>query len=244
MSYHPPTNHMVIQDHNGTFQGHKDRRPPSTEPGTDLATPMNSPVYAVHDGVIAETKLTNSGAMGRKIGLNADMGRAFNYLHLQRVFVSRGQRVKVGDLIGRTGASGWGSDRYYGPHLHVTVWATHHRVYTTNAPLNFETLYMNGGSSSGSGGGSKTHPLIGVEMEDYVLVAGDSEYKAGDVYYTYPGYLKKFKNQKDYEAWREIREKQKRNGQTNRMVPPTLGSLEKLPDWRAKAIFDANGVKG
>lgn len=247
MTYHPPLDVMEIQDYNGTYEGHKDRNPPSSEPGTDLAVPIMTPVYAVYDGIIAETKTTTSGAMGRKLGLNADMGLGFNYLHLHRVLVRRGQRVKAGDLIAYSGASGFGSDNHYGPHLHITVFPDHRRIYRTDVPLSFEKLYMNETPSTGSGGGASKpiHPLlIGVDMEDYILVAGDGGFKAGDVYYTYPGYIKKFTSVDDYNAWREIRIKQKNSGQSNRMVPPTITKLEKLPDWRAKAIFNANGVAG
>lgn len=246
IAYHPPVKGpMLIENDNGTFEGHKRRNPPSSEPGTDIAVPHGTPVYAVHDGYISEVKRTPGGAMGRKIGLNTDMGRGFNYLHLHRVLVSSGQRVKAGQQIGISGASGFGSDWHYGAHLHITVFPDHRRIYQTGYPLSFEKLYMSEPSTgSGGGGSSNTHPLIGVEMEDYVLVAGDGGFKEGTVYYTYPGYIKKFTSVDDYNAWREIRVKQKNSGQTNRMIPPIITKLEKLPDWRAKAIFSANGVKG
>lgn len=36
--------------------------------------------------------------------------------------MSVGQRVSRGQKIGETGASGYGSDYYYGPHIHQTLW--------------------------------------------------------------------------------------------------------------------------
>jgi murein DD-endopeptidase MepM/ murein hydrolase activator NlpD len=48
-------------------------------------------------------------------------GYNFDYLHLSRIDVSPGQAVKQGQVIGLSGASGKGSERGYGPHLHFSA---------------------------------------------------------------------------------------------------------------------------
>jgi pyruvate/2-oxoglutarate dehydrogenase complex dihydrolipoamide acyltransferase (E2) component len=43
-----------------------------------------------------------------------------DYLHLSRIDVAVGQTVEQGQVIGLSGASGKGSERGYGPHLHFS----------------------------------------------------------------------------------------------------------------------------
>jgi pyruvate/2-oxoglutarate dehydrogenase complex dihydrolipoamide acyltransferase (E2) component len=52
--------------------------------------------------------------------LDFPSGHKADYLHLSRVDVSPGQAVKQGQVIGLSGASGKGSERGYGPHLHLS----------------------------------------------------------------------------------------------------------------------------
>jgi murein DD-endopeptidase MepM/ murein hydrolase activator NlpD len=48
-------------------------------------------------------------------------GYNFDYLHLSRVDVQKGQSVTQGQVLGLSGASGKGSERGYGPHLHLSA---------------------------------------------------------------------------------------------------------------------------
>lgn len=104
------------------WQDHRDRTPPSSEPGTDYACAYGTPVVAPFDGTVIEIKTTNSGGMGRFVALALTDGRATRAIHLSVVRVSVGQRVTAGQTIGISGASGYGSDWYYGPHVHQTLW--------------------------------------------------------------------------------------------------------------------------
>ncbi|UYL87629.1 endolysin [Arthrobacter phage VResidence] len=98
--------------------------------GIDFACPIGTPVYAPADGVIAlEGWLTDpTGASnpwwltdGGGIAIVLDAGDAaptFIMAHLNASLVNKGQRVRKGDLIGRTGNTGkWTT----GPHLHFEV---------------------------------------------------------------------------------------------------------------------------
>lgn len=101
--------------------------------GTDWAGPKvgdKTEVYAVADGVIEETGGPGhgdvlSGHSGRIIVIDhgvlkdkngADRIRT-NYGHLSAIYVKEGQRVKAGQLIGRTGDTG----NVTGVHLHFGV---------------------------------------------------------------------------------------------------------------------------
>ena len=83
-----------------------ERNPPSSEPGTD----------------VTDLKTSNSGAMGRYVRVTLDDGRTTRSLHMSRVDVSLNQRVSSSTTLGLSGASGNGSDYYYGSHLHQTLW--------------------------------------------------------------------------------------------------------------------------
>ena len=94
--------------------------------GTDFSMPLGSTVLASADGVVSATNdgCANYGALGNACG-----GRCGNYVqlrhsdgaytvfcHMQRgsLAVSRGQRVRCGQTLGRSASSGSST----GPHLH------------------------------------------------------------------------------------------------------------------------------
>jgi hypothetical protein len=103
-----------------TFPAHQARK--SVNPGTDYVVGIGVPVVAVADGVVVGTTTTISGAGGRMVFLDTTSdGYNFDYLHLSRVDVAPGQAVKQGQVVGLSGASGKGSERGYGPHLHFSA---------------------------------------------------------------------------------------------------------------------------
>lgn len=104
------------------WANHKNRNPPSSEPGTDYALAYGTPLYAPYPGTVIEIKTSNSGGMGRYVAFNFDDGRSFRHIHMSRVDVGTGLRVNQGDYVGLSGASGYNSDWYYGPHVHSTLW--------------------------------------------------------------------------------------------------------------------------
>lgn len=120
-----------------SWQGHKNRRPPSQEPGTDFACAYGSQLFAPEDGVVVDLKHSTSGAMGRFLALDLDDGRRVRFLHLKSVLVANGRRVKRGDLIGYTGASAKGKEWGVGPHVHVTLWDFHRYVFSPNGTMDF-----------------------------------------------------------------------------------------------------------
>lgn len=101
---------------------HRDRNPPSSEPGTDYATPYGSTVYAVADGTVTWTQTHPGNATGRFCEYRLTDGRTTRTLHMSRVDVAPGRKVLKGQPLGLSGASGMGQDWYYGPHIHQTLW--------------------------------------------------------------------------------------------------------------------------
>jgi hypothetical protein len=121
-----------------TWQGHKNRTPPSTEPGTDYGVAYGSSVYASEDGVVAYIDTSPYGAEGRRVCVQHPDGQMTSSIHLSRILVSNGQRVKRGQEIAKSGASAWGKEWGVGAHVHHTLFPTHALRFGTYATLDFE----------------------------------------------------------------------------------------------------------
>jgi murein DD-endopeptidase MepM/ murein hydrolase activator NlpD len=104
-----------------SFEGHKNRKTPSRNPGTDYGVATGTPVKAIADGTITGIVETFRGAGGRMIFQSFTGGYNADYLHLSRIDVKPGQEVKQGQVIGLSGGSGLGSETGYGPHLHLSI---------------------------------------------------------------------------------------------------------------------------
>lgn len=118
MGYLRPCNAPI----SSSWQDHKNRNPPSSEPGTDYACAYGTPILAAEAGLISDAKTTNGAATGRYVTISLDSGSTVRYLHLSSLIVSRGQRVSRGQQIAWSGASANGSDWGVGAHVHTTLW--------------------------------------------------------------------------------------------------------------------------
>lgn len=141
---YPTVQHTVV-DFDGSFVGHQSRNPPSVNPGSDYAPlPIGSDVWAVADGVVTDTTPTNTGSGGRMVHIDhTALGTGSDYLHLSQILVSEGQNVKQGDLIAKSGASGFGSDNGYGAHLHISYRTVLGHAYTSFNSIDFDA-YIKG----------------------------------------------------------------------------------------------------
>lgn len=90
--------------------------PRNVHAGLDIAAPTGTPIKAAADGIVtlANPALVMSGGT---VLVNHGYGLQTSYIHMSRIDVTDGQRVKQGDVIGAIGATG----RVTGPHLHFTV---------------------------------------------------------------------------------------------------------------------------
>ena len=87
-----------------------------THNGLDIIVPQGSPVFAPADGVVENVVLSSKGE-GNTITLAHSGGYMTRYLHLDEIFVEKGQRVKMGKKMATVGMSG----SAYAPHLHYEV---------------------------------------------------------------------------------------------------------------------------
>lgn len=103
------------------WQAHKNRVPPSVEPGTDYACAVGTPIKAASDGTIYAVQNSISSAAGRVVTLKTVDGNYIRYLHLKSIPVTVGQVVSRGQTIAISGASANGSESGVGAHVHVTL---------------------------------------------------------------------------------------------------------------------------
>ncbi|MDR2413773.1 MAG: M23 family metallopeptidase [Odoribacteraceae bacterium] len=95
--------------------------------GIDFGGPVGTPIHATGDGVI-ETCDMGEG-YGRRVIINHGFNYKTLYAHLKKINVTKGQKVKRGEVIGELGGTG----RVSGPHLHYEVRKNGERIN----PINF-----------------------------------------------------------------------------------------------------------
>jgi len=94
--------------------------------GVDFGVPVGTPVVACCNGTV--TSLSWGSAFGTHIIVDNDVlpdgsaGLWIGYMHLSKVKVTAGQKVKKGQIIGWSGNSG----HVTGAHLHLEVQKSNH----------------------------------------------------------------------------------------------------------------------
>jgi murein DD-endopeptidase MepM/ murein hydrolase activator NlpD len=83
--------------------------------GLDIANRIGTPVIAPSDGIVSDTG--KDSAYGNFILISHGFGINSRFLHLNKILVRPGQRVKRGDKIAEVGTTG----KSTGPHLHYEV---------------------------------------------------------------------------------------------------------------------------
>lgn len=101
-AFNPGRKHPVL----GTVRPHN---------GTDFGLPVGTPILAPADGVV--DKATYSRSAGYYVVLRHRGGWSTVYMHLSKLHVKQGQRVKLGSTIARSGNTGIST----GPHLHYEL---------------------------------------------------------------------------------------------------------------------------
>lgn len=100
--------------------------PQSFHKGIDIGIPQGTPVTNSFEGVVTTVSYPrstdpastqNAGIYVTVQGTNPQIGMSSRYLHLSEAFVTPGQYVSVGDIIGLSGNTG----RSTGPHLHFEM---------------------------------------------------------------------------------------------------------------------------
>jgi hypothetical protein len=135
MGYVYPTSVHTVSD---SFADHVARG--SVNPGTDYTSAYGDTVVAVAAGTVTDADNSNSGGGGRTVHIDHDDGSGSDYLHLASVAVTPGRWVAQGTVIGVSGASGNGSDWYYGAHLHISFRPNHSHGYGNSGNQDFDAI--------------------------------------------------------------------------------------------------------
>ena len=84
--------------------------------GVDYTVPEGSSVFATADGTVKEVADRNS-TQGRTVVIDHGNGYETSYSHLSQIHVKKGEHVRRGDIIARSGDTGLS----LAPHLHYEV---------------------------------------------------------------------------------------------------------------------------
>lgn len=104
--------------------------------GVDLAAPIDTPVLSVGEGEIIMIK--NDNYAGNYIIIKHSYNYLTKYMHLNKVLVQKGQKVKKGDIIALSGNTGYST----GPHIHFEVWINHKAVNPLTVKYNFNDILI------------------------------------------------------------------------------------------------------
>ncbi|NYJ73805.1 peptidoglycan DD-metalloendopeptidase family protein [Allobranchiibius huperziae] len=83
--------------------------------GDDFATPVGTPLHALHDATVVA--VGPYGGMGNRVELDLGDGVHAVYAHMSYIAVTVGERLSMGDVVGRSGDTGHST----GPHLHLEI---------------------------------------------------------------------------------------------------------------------------
>ena len=97
------------------WQAHPVTKQKSLHSGVDLAADYGTNVLAVADGTVLDCSY--DAAYGYILTLEHENGVQTQYAHLSEFLVEPGDTVQQGQIIAKTGGSGWAT----GPHLHLGV---------------------------------------------------------------------------------------------------------------------------
>jgi len=84
--------------------------------GTDYAAPTGTPIMTTASGVVEQAGYTAGN--GNFVKVKHDKTYSTQYLHMSKILVRRGQKVKQGQVIGKVGSTGLAS----GPHVCYRFW--------------------------------------------------------------------------------------------------------------------------
>ncbi|HQH19789.1 MAG TPA: M23 family metallopeptidase [Bacteroidales bacterium] len=96
--------------------------------GIDIISPRGTPVYATGDGVVSTPSGNSLTGYGINVVINHGYGYQTLFGHLSKKFVTEGQKIKRGQLIGYVGSTGMST----APHLHYEVWKSGTKINPVN----------------------------------------------------------------------------------------------------------------
>jgi murein DD-endopeptidase MepM/ murein hydrolase activator NlpD len=112
----PSTNVEIFPSVFGSRRNYNDSGYTSYHTGLDFYGGIGTNIYSPAAGVVVFAGTLD--VRGNVTFIDHGWGILTGYLHQSEILVSMGDRVEVGDVIGKVGATG----RVTGPHLHWEVW--------------------------------------------------------------------------------------------------------------------------
>ena len=85
--------------------------------GLDIEAPWHTPIMSVGNGTVIEVDAKRWGS----VTIDHGNGITTQYLHMDEVFVKKGDKIKAGTEIGLSGGKGPKGRKYYDAHLHFIV---------------------------------------------------------------------------------------------------------------------------
>ncbi|MPP04794.1 peptidoglycan DD-metalloendopeptidase family protein [Campylobacter jejuni] len=104
--------------------------------GTDFRATTGTPIYAANSGVVKIAK--DRYFAGNSVVIDHGFGIYSQHYHLSKIDVKVGQKIKKGELIGLSGASG----RVSGPHLHFGILAGGKQVDPLDFVSKFNAIFQ------------------------------------------------------------------------------------------------------
>lgn len=90
----------------------------TTHQGVDLRAKIDTPVYAISDGIILWGESKALYLEGPTVVIDHGDGVISKYLHLSKVLVQAGSKIKAGEIVGYSGDQGADVE---GAHLHFAI---------------------------------------------------------------------------------------------------------------------------
>lgn len=100
----------------GTITSRYGARWGTTHCGLDIAAPIGTNIYAAGDGTVERVVNSNSG-YGNLVVISHGNGIQTYYAHCSKLYVTKGEEVKAGDIIAAVGSTGDST----GPHCHFEI---------------------------------------------------------------------------------------------------------------------------
>jgi hypothetical protein len=160
----------------------------SAEPGTDYMTAYGTDLRAPGWGRVIGVDRSPDGPEGRRLTFLMDNGEVIDWIHLSQIMTNVNEPIAPGlKGLALSGGSGWGRDRYYDPHVHVTRRARIGLPYRQT--LDFEDAIDRGGAPASAGPSASTPnatPIL--SEEDDMPINFRNPANGGITYTMVPGF--------------------------------------------------------
>lgn len=215
-----------------------------------MFVPIGTPVFAPDDGRIYQSGNTIGPATGRWVGIDFDNGMRFRCMHLSRLVRTSG-RVKRGDLIAYSGASGYGYEDFRRApgmppaHTHVTLWpswASRFNYDRNGNPYTIDFMRYVGGDAAG-GSDARPTPMLKASTKMTIYARRDDGLvvaipEGGPTY--------NYRSPAEYNRHREtvavINGQRQADGQPLVTLPPALNAIVTLPSERLNDLIFSQGA--